>query len=79
MRPGVASEARRFNDGWVEVRGEARERAQSVLTVLRTRGLSIDDRARARALAAHDLEALARWLVLAITAPTGEAFTAAMA
>jgi hypothetical protein len=68
------AEARRFNDGWVEVR----ERAQSVLTVLRTRGLSIDDGTRARVLGSRDLAALARWLVLAITAATGEAFAAAL-
>jgi hypothetical protein len=72
------AEARRFNDGWVEARAEVRERVQSVLTVLRTRGLSIDDPTRARVLAAHDLAALERWLVLAVTAQTGEAFAAAM-
>ena len=66
------AEARRFNDGWVEGRAEGR----SVLTVLRTRGLSIDD--GARVLAERDPAALERWLVLAVTVPTGEAFAAAI-
>lgn len=64
------SVARRFNDGWVK--------AQAVLTVLRGRGLSIDERTRAKVLAARDLGALDRWLVLAATASSGEAFERGM-
>lgn len=64
------TEARRFNDGWVAASG--------VLTVLSARGLSIDDRTRARVLSSGDVAALRRWLVLASTAPSGEAFAVGM-
>ena len=67
-------ETRRFNDGWVEARAEARTKAQAVLTVLAARGLRLDDRARARVLATNDLATLERWIVLATTAASGEAF-----
>jgi hypothetical protein len=64
------NETRRFGDGWVE----ARTKAQAVLTVLAARGLLIDDRARARVLASPDPATLERWLVLATTAASREAF-----
>lgn len=67
-------EARRFNDDWVAARVEA----QAVLTVLGARGLGIDARVRARVLATQDHAALGRWLVLAATAPSSEAFVAGM-
>jgi Uma2 family endonuclease len=60
------SEARRFNDGWVK--------AQAVLTVLRGRGLTVSDGARDRVRGARDLAALDRWLVLAATAASADAF-----
>ena len=68
------AEARRFNDGWVEARAEVRTEARAVLAVLGARGVAIADQARARVLASRDKEALGRWLVLAATAASGEAF-----
>jgi Uma2 family endonuclease len=68
------AEARRFNDGWVA----ASERAQAVLAVLAARGLAVTDEARARVLASHDVEVLGRWLSLAATAPSAEAFAAGL-
>jgi hypothetical protein len=64
------SEARRFNDAWVEARAEA----NAVLTVLAARGLRVSDEARARVLGARDLATLRRWLVLATTAASSEGF-----
>ena len=71
-------EARRFGDGWVAARERAQERAHSVLAVLATRGLVVPDGVRARVLASRDLEALGRWLGLAVTAPSAEAFVAGL-
>jgi hypothetical protein len=56
----------RFSDGWVA--------AQAVLTVLRARGLTVSDEVRRRVLAAGDGGTLTRWLALAATAPSAEAF-----
>jgi hypothetical protein len=64
------AEARRFNDGWVA--------AQAVLTVLAARGLAVSDEARARVLVSSDIAALGRWLSLAATAPSAEAFAAGL-
>jgi hypothetical protein len=76
------AEARRFNDGWVaaraEARAEARTAAKAVLAVLGTRGLVISESTRARVLGSHDLDALGRWLMLAVTAPSAEAFALGM-
>jgi Uma2 family endonuclease len=76
------TEARRFTDGWVEarteIRTEIRTEGRAVLTVLGARGLVIDERTRARVLAAADLPTLERWLVLATTAPSSTAFEAGM-
>jgi hypothetical protein len=69
-------EGSRFNDGWVEARTRAKERAQAVLAVLAARGLVVPDSVGARVLAARDPEALARWLAAAATAPSAEAFVA---
>jgi hypothetical protein len=71
-------ETRRFNDGWVEARAEARAeartKANAVLTVLAARGITLDDGVRARVLASKDLVTLERWIVLATTAASGQAF-----
>jgi hypothetical protein len=76
------AEGIRFNDGWVDARGEARGealgRAQAVLAVLATRGLDVPEEVRARVLASRDVEALARWLALAVTAPSAQAFVAGL-
>jgi hypothetical protein len=71
-------QASRFGDGWVEARAAARERGQAVLAVLAARGLVVSDEARARVLASNDLEALSRWLTLAVKEPSAEAFVAGM-
>ena len=63
-------EAARFNDEWVA----ARTQAQAVLDVLRARGIEVQEAVKARILASGDLEALQRWLVLAATVPSWEAF-----
>lgn len=71
-------EARPFNDGWVAARERAHERAHAVLAVLDARGLAVPKKARARVQACRDDDTLGRWLVLAATAPTGEAFVAGL-
>jgi Uma2 family endonuclease len=58
-------EARRFNDDWVA--------AQAVLAVLAARGLAVPPSARARVLASGG-----RWLALAATAASADAFLAGM-
>jgi len=67
-------EARRFNDGWVEVR----ERANTLLELIDARGLAITEQTRARVLGADDIATLRRWFLLAATAASGEAFTLGM-
>jgi Uma2 family endonuclease len=62
--------ANRFNDGWVA----NRDRAQAILAVLDARGVAVTPAARARVLAARDAEILTRWLALAATAVSGDAF-----
>ena len=58
---------------WEE--GKAETRADSVLTVLRVRGIAVPDAARERILAQRDLEQLKRWLEKAIVASSiGEVF-----
>jgi post-segregation antitoxin (ccd killing protein) len=51
---------------WEEGRAEAR--ADSVLTVLRVRGIAVPDAARERILAQKDQEQLKRWLEKATVA-----------
>jgi Uma2 family endonuclease len=68
------AEASRCNDGWVQ----ARETAQAVLAVLAARGLVVSDAARARVLDTRDPATLHRWLTLAATAPSAEAFAAGL-
>ncbi len=60
-----------FNDEWVA----RRERSRSVLAVLRARGLGPSPEVEARVLGERDLAALERWLILAATAPSIEAFS----
>jgi len=72
-------EARPFNDGWVAAQERAQQRVLAVLSVLDARDLVIPDAARARVRACRDDRALARWLTLAATATTGEAFAEALA
>jgi hypothetical protein len=79
-------ETSRFNDGWVEargeargeIRGEARARAQAILSVLAARKLPADEALRARILACTEVALLDRWLGLAATSASLEAFTAAL-
>jgi Uma2 family endonuclease len=68
------AEASRFINGWVG----ARARAQSILQVLATRKLSADDALRARVLACTDGATLDRWLALAVTCTSIEAFAQAL-
>jgi hypothetical protein len=68
------AEARRYNDEWVQ----AKERARSVLAVLEARGIAVSESLGARVLATNDTEVLAKWLALAMTAPSAEALVAAM-
>lgn len=76
-------EARRYNDGWVAARvraaERAAERARSVLAALTARGFDVPDDTKARVLACQNEEELARWLMLAVTAPSAEAFAAKLA
>ncbi|MBK8255450.1 MAG: Uma2 family endonuclease [Polyangiaceae bacterium] len=65
-----ASEARRYNDDWVA----GRSAAQSVMTVLVARGFEINKPTQDRILESRDLTDLQRWLAMAATAPSIEAF-----
>lgn len=67
-------EASRFNDEWVRARAMVDERAQAIIAVLRARGIEMRERDRARVLACRDLAVLQRWLVIAATAPSADAF-----
>jgi Uma2 family endonuclease len=71
-------EASSINDEWVQSRERARERARSVVEVLRARGIGVPDEVRARIVACGELAALERWLVLAATAPSADVFTRKM-
>ena len=51
-----------------ETRGRALGQAQSILTVLQARSLSVSEAVRARILAATDEPTLTRWLTRAATA-----------
>ncbi len=55
---------------WKEARalGRAEEAAHAVLTVLRVRGITVTEKARARILAQKDPEKLERWHERAILA-----------
>ncbi|MFO0757539.1 MAG: Uma2 family endonuclease [Byssovorax sp.] len=68
------AEAIRFGDGWVR----ARSRAQSILDVLEARGLSADGGVAAKVLACTDGPTLDRWLTLAVTCASAEAFAQAL-
>jgi Uma2 family endonuclease len=67
-------EASRFIDEWVRDRGEARGRAQAILGVLAARGLAVPEGVRARVTGSTEVATLDRWLALAVTAASGEAF-----
>jgi Uma2 family endonuclease len=64
------AEARRYNDEWVE----ARAQAESVLAFLRARGFDVPEPVRGRVLAARDSATLGRWIALAATASSIDAF-----
>jgi hypothetical protein len=67
-------EASRYGDGWVI----AREVARSVLAVLEARGLTVPEPVAARVSHCSDPDTLRRWLALAATAPSLDAFAAAL-
>jgi hypothetical protein len=75
-------EALRFIDGWVgargEARGEASGRAQALLGVLLARGLDVPEPVRARVASTTDIATLDRWLALAATSPSADAFARAL-
>jgi hypothetical protein len=68
-------EASRFNDQWVL----SRAHAQAILEVLQARGLDVPQEARARVLACSDRASLQRWLTLAATATSADAFARGLA
>jgi len=68
------NKAQPFNDGWVE----AQTQAQAVVFVLRARGIAVGGRIAARIHAERDTAVLNRWLALAATARSVEAFVAEM-
>ena len=55
-----------------ETRGEAKGRAQSVLSILRARGIEIPDEVSEKVLICSDLSLLETWLARAITCKTAE-------
>ena len=77
-KPGRTPEEEEFivsmHGTWKEARiegrteGEAIARARAVLTVLRTRGITVPDAARERILVEKDPERLERWLEKAVVA-----------
>jgi hypothetical protein len=71
-------EASRFTHEWVQARGRVQGRAQSVLGVLAARGLDVPEGVRAHILACADEAVLDRWLALAATASSTQAFAAAV-
>jgi hypothetical protein len=72
------SEASRFNDEWVQTRERTQTMQRAILEVLRARGLDVPEGVRARVLATGDIATLERWLALAATAPSVEAFARAI-
>lgn len=60
-----------------EARGEARGKADALLSVLRARGWAPDEETRARIAACNDVQALDRWIARAVTEPTLDAVFAA--
>jgi Putative restriction endonuclease len=72
-------ESDRFTSRWMEARGEAHGRAQALASVLAARGLAVPDAVRARVEATTDLALLDRWLVVAATCTSAEAFVRALA
>jgi hypothetical protein len=73
-KPGLSPEEEEFivsmQGTWKDARkeGEASARASSVLTVLRTRGITVPDAARECILAEKDSQRLERWLEKAVVA-----------
>jgi hypothetical protein len=55
-----------------EARGEAKGEAKAVLTVLRARGIEVDDETRERILACTDIEQLDIWVARAATVGSAE-------
>lgn len=51
-----------------EQRGEQRSRAQTLLMILKARGVAVDDVSRRRILGCEDRDALQGWLIRAATA-----------
>lgn len=79
-------EASRFGDEWAQARGQAagerrgevRAQGRAILTVLGARGLNVPEPLRARILGSTDAAELDRWLTLAVTAPSADAFARSM-
>jgi len=71
-------EASRFNDEWVRAQTAVDVRAQTIVEVLRARGLAVPEYVCARVLACGEVAVLERWLVLAATASSAEAFAVGM-
>jgi predicted transposase/invertase (TIGR01784 family) len=67
---GAISLARQEGSKEGEIKGEVREAARAVLTVLRVRGIAVPDAARERILAEKDLATLERWIEKAAIAAT---------
>jgi hypothetical protein len=67
-------EAIRYGDEWAA----AREAARSVLTVLQARGFAVPEALARRIHGAGEAETLRRWLALAVTAPSLDAFAAGL-
>lgn len=67
-----------LNDGWVATWARARERrderARCVLTLLGARSIVVTDEIKRRVTLEKDLDKLERWLLLAATAASAEAF-----
>jgi hypothetical protein len=72
------SVADRYTGPWVLARGQAQARAQAITSVLAARGLVVPGAVRTRVEATRDLALLERWLGVAATCSSAEAFVQAL-
>jgi Uma2 family endonuclease len=63
-----------LNDGWVDARARVQQCVCSILTVLGARKILIADRIERRITTEQDLAKVQRWLTIAATAASAEAF-----
>jgi Uma2 family endonuclease len=68
------AEMSKYTHAWVERHAEVRTRAKMLLETLLMRGLDVSAAVRVRIAKCTDVDTLARWFKLAMTAPNADAF-----